>query len=117
MAHPDGEIATAKACNAFNQTPLVMSSWATSKNEDFGIAAPDSTKIFQIYMSTIPEVNYDIWKRIKNSGFKAVALTTDTQLLGKRLDDARNRFQLPHPYTMANFEKYSKKGQKSTLAH
>ena len=91
MANPDGEIATARACNK-TKTPLVLSSWATSLNEDVGKAAPDSMKIYQIYLSKVPEVNADIWARVRNSGFKALALTTDTQLLGKRLDDTRNGF-------------------------
>lgn len=45
MAHPDGEVATALACNA-SKTPLVLSSWATSTNEEVGAAAPDSMKVF-----------------------------------------------------------------------
>jgi (S)-2-hydroxy-acid oxidase len=64
MAHPDGEVATAKACNS-SKTPLVLSSWATSTNEEVGAAAPDSMKVFQIYMSKLPEVNSDLWKRVK----------------------------------------------------
>jgi (S)-2-hydroxy-acid oxidase len=57
MATPDGECATARACNAVHQTPMVLSSWATSSNEDIGQFAPDSVKVYQIYMSKIPEVN------------------------------------------------------------
>ena len=45
MANPDGEVATARACNK-NKTPLVLSSWSTSLNEDVGKAAPDSMKIY-----------------------------------------------------------------------
>ena len=41
-------------------------------------AAPDITKIYQIYLSKLPEVNADIWERVKKSGFTALALTTDT---------------------------------------
>lgn len=77
MAHPEGEVATARACNS-SKTPLVLSSWATSSNEEVGAAAPDSMKVFQIYMSKIPEINADLWSRVKKSGFKALALTTDT---------------------------------------
>jgi isopentenyl diphosphate isomerase/L-lactate dehydrogenase-like FMN-dependent dehydrogenase len=51
-------------------------------------------------LSKVPEVNADIWARVKASGFKALALTTDTQLLGKRLEDTRNGFQLPHHLKM-----------------
>jgi len=45
MATPDGEVATARACNK-TKTPLVLSSWATSLNEDVGQAAPDSAKVY-----------------------------------------------------------------------
>jgi len=45
MATPDGEVATARACNK-TKTPLALSSWATSLNEDVGQAAPDSAKIY-----------------------------------------------------------------------
>ena len=46
MATPDGECATATACNASHQTPLVLSSWATSTNEEVGKFAPDSMKVY-----------------------------------------------------------------------
>lgn len=57
-------------------------------------------------MSKVPEVNEDIWKRVKESGFKLMFLTTDTQLLGKRESDLRNGFQLPNHINMANMTKY-----------
>ena len=106
MATPDGEVATARACNV-TKTPLVLSSWATSSNEDVGAAAPDSLKVYQIYMSKIMDVNKDIWKRVKGAGFKALALTCDTQLLGKRLENERVGFSLPPHLKMQNFAKYT----------
>jgi isopentenyl diphosphate isomerase/L-lactate dehydrogenase-like FMN-dependent dehydrogenase len=45
MATPDGELATARACNKLD-VPFVLSSWATTSNEDVGRAAPDALKIF-----------------------------------------------------------------------
>jgi len=110
MAYPDGECATAKACN-MTKTPMVLSSWATSSAEDIGKFAPDIFKAYQIYMSNFEDVNMDIWGRIKRSGFKALALTCDTCLLGKRLNDVRNKFSLPHPWKMENFSIYLDVGQ------
>ena len=78
MANPEGECATARACEKMHNTPVVMSSWATTANEEFGQNAPNTTKVFQIYLSKIPEVNFDIWNRVKKSGFSALAMTTDT---------------------------------------
>jgi (S)-2-hydroxy-acid oxidase len=77
MAHPEGEVSTAKACNA-TETPMVLSSWATSSNEQVGEVAPDITKVYQVYLSKLPEVNADLWERVKGQGFTALALTTDT---------------------------------------
>ena len=115
MAHPDGECATARACEKMNQTPVVMSSWATTANEEFGINAPNCTKIFQIYLSKAKEVNIDIWSRVKKSGFTALAMTTDTQLLGKRLNDTRTKFSLPSHLKMENMAKYMEQGEQTAV--
>jgi len=114
MATASGEEASAKACNK-TKTPLVLSSWATTSNEVIGAAAPDTVKVYQVYPSKIHAVNADIWARVKNSGFSALALTTDTQLLGKRLNDTRNRFSLPHPFRMENFAKYMEQGEETNV--
>ena len=58
MAHPDGEVATARAANSVLQTPLLLSNWATTSVEEVGQNAPDSLKMFQIYMSTNTEPIY-----------------------------------------------------------
>ena len=88
---------------------VVLSSWATSNLEQVGSVAPDSLKIFQIYMSKDSEVNADLWKRVKDQGFSAMALTTDTQLLGKREGDVRSSFALPEHLKLANWTKYTEK--------
>ena len=36
-------------------------------------------------------------------------------MLGKRLNDVRNQFSLPHPLSMANFAKYMDKGAVSDV--
>jgi len=69
-----------------------LSSWASTTVEDVASQAPNSVKMFQIYLSKIPEVNADLWKRVRESGFTCMALTVDTQLLGKRENDTRNGF-------------------------
>ena len=113
MGFPEGEVATARACNN-KRTPFVLSSWATSSNEEVGEAAPDVQKIYQIYITKPPVDNLDIWKRVKNSGFCAYALTCDTQLLGKRLQDTRYKFSLPPHLRMENFVKYMPKSDESS---
>lgn len=86
---------------------MMLSNWATTKLETVAHHAPDNLKMFQIYMSKIPEVNEDLWGRVRDSGFKIMLLTTDTQQLGKREEDVRNSFELPSHLKMENMAKYN----------
>ena len=115
MAHPDGEIATARAANNFLQTPLLLSNWATSTIEEVSQNAPDAMKMYQIYMSKSETVNDDMWKRCRENGYKAMCLTSDTQLLGKRDQDVRVKFELPKHLDLANLAPYSSSGESSAI--
>ena len=116
MAHPDGEVATARAANAVLNTPVLLSNWATTSVEDVGQNAPDCLKLFQVYMSKSDKVNADLWSRCRESGFTGICLTTDTQLLGKRDNDVRIRFNLPEHLDLANLSKYNTTGHKSKMS-
>lgn len=52
LAHPDGEIATAKAAQKTN-TLMCLSSWSTCTLEEVA-EANDELKIFQVYFTRIP---------------------------------------------------------------
>ena len=56
MAHPDGEVAMARAAE-ISKTAFSLSNWANSTNEEVGLAAPSCLKMFQIYMSKSDQVN------------------------------------------------------------
>lgn len=103
LARPDGELLTAKGANG---TPFMLSSWASTPLEDAAKMCPDSLKFFQIYCSRKEEVNADLWRRVRESGYTAMFLTTDTQLLGKREIDVRNSFELPAHLRLANWTSY-----------
>ena len=45
--------------------------------------------------------------RIKAAGFVAIAITVDTQILGKRENDIRNKFKLPPHLSLGSFAKYT----------
>lgn len=77
MATLQGEVATAKAANN-SKTGLMLSSWSTTPLEEVADQCPDVLKMFQVYMSKVPGVNEDLWSRVRNSGYKIMALTTDT---------------------------------------
>lgn len=103
MAHPDGEVATARAASR-QGTLMTLSSWSTTSVEDVGAAGP-GPKWFQLYVYKDRELTADLARRAERAGYKALAITVDTPVLGRREADVRNRFKLPNHLTMANFVK------------
>ncbi|XP_035698212.1 hydroxyacid oxidase 1-like [Branchiostoma floridae] len=102
MAHPDGEVASAKAAASMN-TGMILSSWATSTIEEVAEAAPRGLRWFQLYVYKDRQVTRNLVERAEKAGYKAIFLTIDTPILGKRLEDTRNKFKLPAHLRLANF--------------
>ncbi|CAH0406027.1 unnamed protein product [Chilo suppressalis] len=103
MAHPDGELANAKAAQA-ERIIFTLSTIATSSIEEVASAAPEAIKWFQLYIYTDREITRNLVLRADNAGFQAIALTVDTPLFGIRRADIRNKFTLPPHLSFANFE-------------
>ncbi|XP_061478511.1 2-Hydroxyacid oxidase 1 isoform X2 [Rhineura floridana] len=103
MAHTDGEIATARACRSM-ETGMMLSSWSTSSIEDVAQAAAKTICWLQLYIYKDREVTRSLVMRAEKAGYKGIFVTVDTPFLGKRLDDIRNKFQLPPHLRMKNFE-------------
>ncbi|XP_028417849.1 hydroxyacid oxidase 1-like [Dendronephthya gigantea] len=112
LAHPDGEIATARAVVQAG-TCMMLSSWSTSRIEEVAEASSSGLKWLQLYVYKDPSVTLDLIRRAESSGFKAIAVTVDTPLLGRRYGDARNKFSLPPHLTLANYKQSYATGVKS----
>uniref|UniRef100_A0A7S2ZF81 FMN hydroxy acid dehydrogenase domain-containing protein n=3 Tax=Rhodosorus marinus TaxID=101924 RepID=A0A7S2ZF81_9RHOD len=102
MAHPEGELATARAV-AKADTVMGLSSWSTTALEDVEAEAPGAPKWFQLYVYKDREVTKQLVMRAEAAGYKAIALTVDTPRLGRREADIKNQFNLPPHLTMGNF--------------
>ena len=102
MAHPDGECATARAASAAG-TLMVVSTLSTTSLEDVSASAP-GPKWFQLYVHRDRALTESLIDRAVRANYRAIVLTVDAPLLGRRLADVRNRFALPPGLTMANFE-------------
>lgn len=102
LAHPDGEVATARACRKAGLV-LGLSSFATNTLEDVAGASGDNPRILQLYLFEEREHSRKLIQRAKKAGYKAVFLTVDTPMLGRRNLEIRNQFKLPKPYKIANF--------------
>jgi 4-hydroxymandelate oxidase len=101
MAHPDGELATAAAC-ARTGTLMTVSTTATVPLAEVAAIAPDSPKWFQLYQVHDRAHTDDLVRRAADVGYRALVLTVDLPILGRRLRDLVNDFQLPEGLVMAN---------------
>ncbi len=102
LAHPDGELATQRACKDAGIT-MGLSSFATQTLQDVADAIGDRPLVSQLYLFEECEHSRKLIERAKTAGYKAVFLTVDTPMLGRRNLEIRNQFKLPKPYTIANF--------------
>ncbi len=82
---------------------MVLSSWSTTSIEEVAEASGRGLRWFQLYVYKDRELTRSLVRRAEREGFKAVVLTVDTPVLGTRLADARNKFNLPSHLTLANF--------------
>ena len=101
LAHPDGERATARAAAAAG-TVFVVSTVSSVSIEEIA-ASSDAMLWFQLYVYKDPGITRDMVARAEAAGCRALVLTVDTPMLGRRERDARNRFALPPGIEPANF--------------
>lgn len=102
LAHPDGEVATARAAGAAGQL-LVVSPFASRRLEEIAAAATGPLWL-QLYWLRERAVLVDLVGRAEAAGFRAIVLTVDTPRVGRRLRDLRNGFALPPGVAAANID-------------
>jgi 4-hydroxymandelate oxidase len=102
LAHPDGEVATARAAGAAGLL-LVVSPFASRTVAEIAAAARGPLWI-QLYWLRQREALVDLLARAEAAGFRAVVLTVDTPRVGRRLRDLRNGFGLPDGVVAANID-------------
>jgi 4-hydroxymandelate oxidase len=101
MAHPDGERATARGAAAAGALMTVSTSASTSL-EDVAATEPSAPKWFQLYRLHSPAHTDDLARRAGRAGYRALVLTVDLPLLGRRLRDLANDFALPADLPLPN---------------
>ncbi len=96
MAHPDGELALARAA-ARAGAPFVLSTASTRSIEEVGAAAGDTgaPRWFQLYVEHDLAFARELVERAEAAGFGAVVLTVDLPVAGYRERDLRTRFSIP----------------------
>jgi (S)-2-hydroxy-acid oxidase len=104
LAHDDGELATARACKKMDIV-MGLSSFSTTSLEDVKGALGDHPGALQLYLFEEREKSRKLIQRAKKAGYKAVFLTVDTPVLGRRNLEIRNQFKLPKHLRAANFNR------------
>ena len=102
LAHPDGEMAAARAARAAG-TIMIGSTLSTCALEEVSGACGGGLW-FQLYVYKDRGMTRELVARAEACGYRALVLTVDTPLLGRRYRDIRNRFVLPEGISMKNFE-------------
>jgi 4-hydroxymandelate oxidase len=93
MAHPDGELATARAAGEVG-TIMVLSTLSNTDVEEV-TAAAKAPVWFQLYIYRDRGATKALIERAEAAGCTALVLTVDAPLLGRRERDVKNRFCLP----------------------
>jgi 4-hydroxymandelate oxidase len=93
LAHPEGEIETAKGAAAAGAL-MVAATRSTTPLEDIAATA-EAPRWFQVYILQDRDHTAALVERAAKAGYTALVLTGDTPLLGQRMRDVRNAFVLP----------------------
>jgi 4-hydroxymandelate oxidase len=99
LAHPDAEVATARAA-ATAGVPFTLSTMSTMSIEEVAAGAPAGTNWFQLYTQADPGRTRELVERAAAAGYSALVLTVDLPRLGYRERDRRSGFVLP---SLGNF--------------
>ena len=86
LAHPDGELASARAATAMG-LPFVQSTQADHSIEQVAEASGDGARWYQLYWPSDPELCESFLARAQASGYTHLVVTLDTTMLGWRPQD------------------------------
>jgi len=101
IAHPEGELATARAA-ARHGIPFSLSTMGTRSIEEVA-AACDGRKWYQVYVWRDRELTKDMLARCREQGYEALLITVDTAVLGRRERDVRRGMTLPPKLGLGTF--------------
>jgi isopentenyl diphosphate isomerase/L-lactate dehydrogenase-like FMN-dependent dehydrogenase len=93
IAHPDGELAVARAAAAAG-VPMVLSTASSTAMEEVAAASGAGPRWFQLYWPSDTAVAVSFLERAKAAGFSVLVVTLDTRMLAWRPHDL-DRAYLP----------------------
>jgi lactate 2-monooxygenase len=91
IAHPDGEVACARAAASL-RIPFVLSSAASHSIEEIAAVMGDAPRWFQLYWVNDRDICASFVRRAEAAHYSAIVVTLDTLTLGWRPRDLRNAY-------------------------
>ncbi len=103
IAHPEAEVAVARAAKAL-QVPQVVSTVSSKTIEEIASVHGDHPRWFQLYWGRNNDFTRSIISRAEKAGYSAIVVTLDTRLFAWRERDIQNAY-LPFLYNegLANY--------------
>lgn len=100
LAHPEGELATARACEAL-ETCFITSTLASYSLEQIA-ACSQGPKWFQLYVQENQDFTLQLMRRAEAAGYSHLVITVDAPLHGIRNRAQRAGFSLPEGVEAVN---------------
>ena len=94
LAHVSAEAGSARGVAA-SGTIMSVSNYASSSLEEIADAVPGAPQWFQLYLSKDDSFNRGLVKKAEDLGYRAIILTVDAPIGGRRVRDIRNDFRFP----------------------
>ncbi len=101
LADPEGEVATARAAAAVG-TVMCASTLSGVSPAELAAAAPGAPQWFQLYWSRDHGFTGELVDAVVEAGFRALVLTVDLPVAGRRERDIREAFALPDDLPIPN---------------
>lgn len=101
LAHKDGEAATSRAAAKLG-LPMCLSSYSNTSLEDVKQEGNGNPYMMQMCIVNDRNVTRQLLQRAQAAGYKAVFVSVDVPVLGRRLNEMRNNFTLPEDLAFPN---------------
>ncbi|WP_260867941.1 alpha-hydroxy acid oxidase [Streptomyces sp. SAJ15] len=101
LVSAEGELACARAAGEVGAL-MVVSTFATARLEDIARVARGPLWL-QLYVFRDRATSEDLVRRAEAAGYRALVVTVDAPVQGRRVRDLRNAFALPPGLVAANF--------------
>ena len=101
IAHPAGELAVARVAGEVN-LPYTLSTLGTRSIEEVANVATGPLW-YQLYVWKDRGLSRELVERARDNGYKAIMLTVDTPVFGRRERDVRRGFTLPPKIGLETF--------------